>query len=69
VRELELNPAGVDPNGDAIALGHPLGCLGARIVAMLVWEMGRRGARHGLGHAVRGVGQGVALVLENPAAA
>jgi 3-oxoadipyl-CoA thiolase len=69
MRELGLDAARVNPNGGAIALGHPLGCSGARIVATLVWEMRRRGARHGLATMCVGVGQGVALVLENPAAA
>ncbi|MFQ5460682.1 MAG: acetyl-CoA C-acyltransferase, partial [Anaerolineae bacterium] len=52
----------------AIALGHPLGCSGARIVTTLLHEMRRRGARYGLATMCIGVGQGIATVFENPAA-
>jgi acetyl-CoA acetyltransferase len=69
MHELELNSGRVNANGGAIALGHPLGCSGARIVATLVCEMRQHGARHGLATMCVGAGQGVALVLENPAAA
>ena len=55
-------------NGGAIALGHPLGCSGARILTTLIWEMRRRGARRGLATMCVGVGQGVATIVENPAA-
>src|SRR5262249_44829730 len=48
IRELGLDPERVNPNGGAIALGHPLGCTGARLVTTLVHEMRRRGARRGL---------------------
>jgi acetyl-CoA acetyltransferase len=54
-------------NGGAIALGHPLGCSGARLLTTLVWEMRRRGARRGLATMCVGVGQGVATIVENPA--
>ncbi|MEX0851698.1 MAG: 3-oxoadipyl-CoA thiolase [Bauldia sp.] len=54
----------VNPNGGAIAFGHPLGMSGARIAADLALEMGRRGARLGLATMCVGVGQGVALALE-----
>ena len=54
----------VNPNGGAIALGHPLGCSGARIVATLVHEMRRRGAQRGLAAMCIGVGQGVAGLFE-----
>jgi 3-oxoadipyl-CoA thiolase len=54
-------------NGGAIALGHPLGCSGARLMTTLVWEMRRRGARYGLATLCVGVGQGVATVVENAA--
>ena len=64
IRELEIDPAKVNPNGGAIALGHPLGCSGARIVATLLHEMKRRGAKHGLATMCVGVGQGVATLFE-----
>ena len=55
-------------NGGAIALGHPLGSSGARLLGTLIWEMRRRGARRGLATMCIGVGQGLATVVENPAA-
>ncbi len=64
IRELELDPAKVNPNGGAIALGHPLGCSGARIATTLIHEMVRRGHRIGLATMCVGVGQGVAMVFE-----
>jgi acetyl-CoA acetyltransferase family protein len=60
----ELDPELVNPNGGAIALGHPLGCSGARIVATLAHELRRRGGRYGLAAMCVGVGQGMAMVLE-----
>ncbi|MGH9265977.1 MAG: thiolase family protein [Acidimicrobiales bacterium] len=60
----ELDPALVNPNGGAIALGHPLGCSGARIVATLAHELRRRGGGYGLAAMCVGVGQGMATVLE-----
>ena len=54
----------VNVNGGAIALGHPLGCSGARLVTTLVHEMKRRGAKRGLATLCVGVGQGVASMLE-----
>jgi acetyl-CoA acetyltransferase family protein len=60
----DLDPAIVNPNGGAIALGHPLGCSGARIVASLAHELARRGGGYGLAAMCVGVGQGVAMVLE-----
>jgi 3-oxoadipyl-CoA thiolase len=64
MRELELDPARVNANGGAIALGHPLGCSGARIVTTLLHELARRGGRYGLATMCVGVGQGVATVIE-----
>jgi 3-oxoadipyl-CoA thiolase len=64
IRELELNPDIVNVNGGAIALGHPLGCSGARILTTLVHEMNRREARYGLATMCIGVGQGIATVVE-----
>jgi acetyl-CoA acetyltransferase family protein len=51
-------------NGGAIALGHPLGCSGARLMTSLVWELRRRGGRYGIATLCVGVGQGVATVIE-----
>jgi acetyl-CoA acetyltransferase family protein len=67
VRELGADPARVNVNGGAIALGHPLGASGARIVTTLVHEMRRRGARHGLATMCIGVGQGIAMIVERVA--
>ena len=64
MRELDLDPATVNVNGGAIALGHPVGCSGARIMATLVHEMRRRGAGLGLAAMCIGVGQGIAAVVE-----
>jgi acetyl-CoA acetyltransferase len=54
----------VNVNGGAIALGHPLGSSGARIVTTLVHEMRRREARYGLATMCIGVGQGIAMIVE-----
>jgi len=62
--ELGLDPAVVNPNGGAIALGHPLGASGARLVTMLVHELARTGGRYGLASMCIGVGQGIATVVE-----
>lgn len=64
IRELGIADANVNPNGGAIALGHPLGCSGARLVVTMVHEMRRTGARRGLVTLCVGVGQGVATTLE-----
>jgi 3-oxoadipyl-CoA thiolase len=64
MRELELDPERTNVNGGAIAIGHPLGASGARLVATLAHEMRRRGARHGLATMCIGVGQGIASVWE-----
>jgi 3-oxoadipyl-CoA thiolase len=64
VRELGLDPQKVNVNGGAIALGHPLGCSGARLATTLIYELGRRKGRYGLATMCIGVGQGVALVVE-----
>jgi acetyl-CoA C-acetyltransferase len=54
----------VNPNGGAIALGHPLGMSGARLALTVVEELHRRGGRYGLATMCIGVGQGIAMVLE-----
>ena len=64
VRELGLDPEKVNVNGGAIALGHPLGATGAKILATLVHELVRRGGRFGLATMCIGGGQGIALVVE-----
>jgi 3-oxoadipyl-CoA thiolase len=64
IRELGLDPAKVNPNGGAIAIGHPLGASGARLITTLVHELGRRGGRYGLAALCIGVGQGIATVVE-----
>ncbi|HEY8957383.1 acetyl-CoA C-acyltransferase [Chitinophaga sp.] len=65
MRDLALNPDIVNVNGGAIAIGHPLGCSGARITATLLHEMKRReGAKYGLATMCVGVGQGAAMVFE-----
>jgi 3-oxoadipyl-CoA thiolase len=64
MNELELDPETVNVNGGAIALGHPVGCSGARIVVTLLHEMKRRGARRGLASMCIGVGQGIATLWE-----
>ncbi|THF61706.1 acetyl-CoA C-acetyltransferase [Pseudothauera rhizosphaerae] len=63
-RELAWNPARVNVNGGAIALGHPIGASGARILVTLIHELRRRGARKGLATLCIGGGQGVALAVE-----
>jgi acetyl-CoA acetyltransferase family protein len=59
-----LDPAIINPNGGAIAIGHPIGASGARILTTLVHELRRRGARWGLATMCIGVGQGIAVVLD-----
>jgi 3-oxoadipyl-CoA thiolase len=65
IRDLDLDPDRVNPNGGAIALGHPLGASGARITTTLVHELSRRQGGYGLASMCIGVGQGIALVVEN----
>ncbi len=65
VRDLGLDPQRVNANGGAIALGHPLGASGARIVTTLVHELARTKGRYGLATMCIGVGQGIAMVVEN----
>lgn len=66
ISELGLDPAKVNVNGGAIALGHPLGCSGARLAGTLVREMLRRKARRGLATLCVGVGQGLSVLFERP---
>ena len=67
-RELGVEHEKLNVNGGAIALGHPLGMSGARLVGTLAYELRRRGLRYGLATMCVGVGQGLAAVIENPAA-
>ncbi|MBN8870808.1 MAG: thiolase family protein [Solirubrobacterales bacterium] len=62
----ELDPELVNPNGGAIAIGHPLGCSGSRLLGTLVAELERRGGGWGLATMCIGVGQGIAAVVEVP---
>ncbi len=64
IRELGFDPARVNVNGGAIALGHPLGASGARILTTLVHELRRRNGRYGLATMCIGVGQGIATIIE-----
>jgi acetyl-CoA C-acetyltransferase len=63
-RELEIDLAKLNVNGGAIALGHPLGASGARILGTLLYELRRRGGRYGLATMCIGVGQGIAVIVE-----
>jgi len=63
-RELGIDLDKLNVNGGAIALGHPLGCSGARLVTTLLHEMRKRGSRYGLATMCIGVGQGIATVFE-----
>jgi acetyl-CoA acyltransferase len=65
MRDLDLEPGKVNVNGGGIALGHPLGCSGARIVTTLIHELRRRKAKRGLATMCIGVGQGIAVTLES----
>jgi acetyl-CoA acyltransferase len=67
VRALKLDPARVNPNGGAIALGHPLGCTGAKLTATLVHELERTRSRWGVVSMCIGGGMGAAAVFENAA--
>lgn len=65
IRKLGLDPAKVNVNGGAIALGHPLGCTGAKLTASLLHEMKRRNARYGMVTMCVGGGMGAAGIFEN----
>jgi acetyl-CoA acyltransferase len=64
IRELSLDPARINVNGGAIALGHPLGCTGAKLTATLLREMERRKARYGMVTMCVGGGMGAAGIFE-----
>ena len=63
-RTLGVSLDNVNPNGGAIALGHPIGCTGARLMVTLIHELQRRGARRGLQTVCIGVGQSTAAIVE-----
>jgi acetyl-CoA C-acetyltransferase len=65
MRDLKLNPEIVNVNGGAIALGHPIGASGARILTTLIYEMKRRQVATGLATLCIGGGQGTSLIVEN----
>ena len=65
IRELGIDRKKLNVNGGAIALGHPLGCSGARLMTTLIHEMKKRGSRYGLATMCIGVGQGIATVVES----
>ncbi|GGG92474.1 acetyl-CoA C-acyltransferase [Silvibacterium dinghuense] len=65
IRQAGIDPEKVNVNGGAVALGHPLGCTGAKLTASLIYEMKRRGARYGLVTMCVGGGMGAAGVIEN----
>jgi acetyl-CoA acetyltransferase len=65
-RQLGLadDAAHVNPNGGAIAIGHPLGASGARLVTTAMWQLGRTGGRRAICTMCIGVGQGIAMLIE-----
>ena len=64
IREIPIDPARLNVNGGAIALGHPLGCTGAKLTATLLHEMRRRGSRYGMVTMCVGGGMGAAGIFE-----
>lgn len=67
IKELGIDPARVNVNGGAVALGHPIGCSGARVLTTLVYELKRRGLRYGMASLCLGGGEAVSMIVENPA--
>jgi len=65
MKEAGLDPAKINPNGGAIALGHPLGCTGAKLTATIIRELKRRNARYGIVTMCVGGGMGAAGIIEN----
>ncbi|MDP6542197.1 MAG: acetyl-CoA C-acyltransferase, partial [Phycisphaerales bacterium] len=64
INQLELDPSIVNVNGGAIAMGHPLGCTGARIAVTLIHELNRRSGSRGIASLCVGVGQGLSTLIE-----
>jgi acetyl-CoA acyltransferase len=65
IKEAGLDPEKVNPNGGAIALGHPLGCTGAKLTATIIRELKRRNGRYGMVTMCVGGGMGAAGIFEN----
>ena len=65
IKTLELDESKVNVNGGAIALGHPLGCTGAKLTTQLIYEMARRKSRYGMVTMCIGGGMGAAAIFEN----
>jgi acetyl-CoA acyltransferase len=65
IREANLNPEIVNPNGGAIALGHPLGCTGAKLTIQVLNDLKRNNKKYGMVTACVGGGQGIAGIIEN----
>jgi acetyl-CoA acyltransferase len=65
IRTLEMNPEKVNVNGGGIALGHPLGCTGAKLTVQIINEMKRRNSRYGMVTMCVGGGMGAAGIFEN----
>jgi len=65
MRTLDINPEITNVNGGAIALGHPLGCTGAKLTTQLIYEMGRRNTKYGMVTMCIGGGMGAATIFEN----
>ena len=65
IRELGINPEITNVNGGAIALGHPLGCTGAKLTTQVIYEMKRRGVQYGMVSMCIGGGMGAAGIFEN----
>ena len=65
MRDLDIDPANVNVNGGAIALGHPIGCTGARVTTTLIHEMKRRSVRYGIAAMCIGGGMGIGCLIEN----
>jgi acetyl-CoA C-acetyltransferase len=68
-RELGLDEAKLNVNGGAIAIGHPLGATGVRLALTVSRQLRREGLRYGVASACIGGGQGIAMIVENPAVA
>jgi len=68
LRELRIDPARVNVQGGAVALGHPIGASGARVLTTLLYALRRTGGRRGIASLCLGGGNGVALAVEAPAA-
>ena len=64
ITELDADPAKVNPNGGAIALGHPIGCTGARLMTSMLHELERTGGRYGLQTMCEGGGQANVTIIE-----